>query len=436
MISFADKNKVINNLIYNKIEITFPDGDEETITEVNIASESMQLKQSICDEESLKFGGCIASEFKIDLINTDDRIFSSELTGKWISVKITQYYPGNDELFPSNNLYPSDTAYPGNTVSSQEFHIFSGFIDSAKVNKNDKNMYNIVAYDVMAKLYEWDATNKLHNLWTSFTGGYCIGDLFVICLNHNDHMIITMHDNDELNESLALYNGEQITLRKFKTRNEDWLSNQEKISYGKLLKMLCEMIGMFGTIVPNAGKGVFDCIPLSSSTEKYDFYEELFAEEYVSTGPTSVEISLSGNDRTQKIASFSLEDHAPSTSIEKAYDMTDNIVIWQSYSSYINNYNHDIQVMFNGRTGGRIARGKGGGVLHKYTPLEATLDGRLWVQPGDAVNIISNKTNVDGSYVYDENGDTITETVSTYVLSRTLTGIQALTDKIQAKGVR
>ena len=114
MISFPDKNYVIDgNLVRNELVITFPDGDADTITEANIASESMQLKQSICDEDKLTFGGCIASEFKINLINSDDRVFTSDLVGKWISVKLTHYYVGNTDVYPATSLYPSSTVYPG-----------------------------------------------------------------------------------------------------------------------------------------------------------------------------------------------------------------------------------------------------------------------------------------------------------------------------------
>jgi hypothetical protein len=74
---------IINDLIRNELIITFPDNDAEPITEENIAFESMSLKRSICDSEALIFGGCIASEFSIDLINTGSRSFSEGLGFPW-----------------------------------------------------------------------------------------------------------------------------------------------------------------------------------------------------------------------------------------------------------------------------------------------------------------------------------------------------------------
>ena len=73
-------------------------------------------------------------------------------------------------------------------------------------------------------------------------------------------------------------------------------------------------------------------------------------------------------------------------------------------------------------------------IHHKiYKPIEATLDGRLWVEPGDMVQIKYYVTDADGNYAYNADGTPQTATVTSYVLSRELTGIQALTDKNTAK---
>ena len=55
-ISSTHKQKIINELISNKLEIFSSDSKFDVITETNIESESMSLKQSICDENKLKFG--------------------------------------------------------------------------------------------------------------------------------------------------------------------------------------------------------------------------------------------------------------------------------------------------------------------------------------------------------------------------------------------
>ena len=49
-VSSLHKKQTIENLIENTLTVSFPNGEYEDITEENIASESMSIKQSICDE--------------------------------------------------------------------------------------------------------------------------------------------------------------------------------------------------------------------------------------------------------------------------------------------------------------------------------------------------------------------------------------------------
>ena len=185
-------------MIENILTISFPDGEYPDITEKNIASESMSLTQSICDESKLKFGGCIASEFDIDLVNSDDRIFTTDLVGKWISVKLTQRFPSGEKLLPSAKLFLGTSLLPGETVAAKEYYLFSGIIDSAKLDKNNRNKRHIVAYDALSMLYDIDATNKLFNLWKTYPNGYKIGELVVLCLNYNGKHIIQVEDNKDI----------------------------------------------------------------------------------------------------------------------------------------------------------------------------------------------------------------------------------------------
>ena len=61
-----------------------------------------------------------------------------------------------------------------------------------------------------------------------------------------------------------------------------------------------------------------------------------------------------------------------------------------------------------------------------YTPCRLTAGSRLWVELGD--KILVHQT------VYDEQGNSTVETVESIVLSRTISGINALTDDITAEG--
>ena len=445
------QNGIINNLIENTIEIYFaddPDPEATKITQSNIVSESMTLKQSVCDSETLTYGGCIASEFNIELLNTADRSFSSALTGKWISVKITQHYADPDALlYPANNVYPADSLFPGKTTGEKAFWVFSGYIDSAMVNKTDKNVIDVVAYDVFAKLYEEDATNWLYTFLKSSSGIYAgnISNILyhALSIDYNNVLDIA-HSNisSVLNERYTAQAANTI-VGSFRTINDSWLSRKDKISFGELIKSICEILAVFGVIVPNSGKGVFVFKTLSGTAETYAFYESLEAEEYQSTGYTDFQFNISGNDRTGKSTLGGGITDAADGAVNKAYDFTDNILVMQPYTtSGQGRTSTDFDYLINRSSiGTRLALNaesanhSGQCAFSAYTPLTATLDGRLWVTVGSPIEILVNQTDANGDYIITD-GQIQKESVKTYVLSRTLTGIQALTDDIEVKGVR
>lgn len=421
-VSSLHKKQAIENLIENTLIVSFSNGEYEDITEKNIASESMSLKQSICNESKLKFGGCIASEFDIDLVNSADRSFTNDLVGKWISVKLTQKFPSGEKLLPLSNLFPSLTAFPGEPIVTKDYYLFSGIIDSAKLDKNNRNQRHIVAYDALSLLYDIDATDKLFRLWKAYPKGYEIGDLIVQCLNYNGKQTIRVEDNKDIFDEI-INQSTGLTVRKFPTYNGEWLESSSTITYGELLKSCCETLGLFGFIAPNAGKGIFKYLELGKSTETYDFYENLYAEEYDCSGYNDLVFINGYSSREKKTSEFETLWGDESNS----YDLTKNTVCRQEDDGTGGSVIHNVQNLLNGKTGERF-------YSCSYTPLTATLDGRPWLQVGDSIEIESYVTDTNGDFILDETGQPKKEKVKAYVLTRTLSGIKALTDSIEAKG--
>ena len=256
-------------LLYNRIVISFPDGDGEPITEENICSESMRIRQTICDESYLKFGGCIASELKIDLLRTNDRSFDDSLIGKWISVKITQCFTTDNLLYPSSSLYPSPTLFPGFQTEEVDRYVFSGYIDSAVVSKTDNNVISITAYDILAKLHAEDATDALYAMYKTVNNN----TLGTILNAVTSRFSLNFVSGNLLSEFYN--NGSNVTIRNYPVwKNTDWMNSGEKISYGQLLRDICEMLGTFGVIVPNSGKGSLEFRTLyNPDVEEYTFFE-------------------------------------------------------------------------------------------------------------------------------------------------------------------
>lgn len=439
-------------LNYNELIITFPDGDEQDITEDNIVSESMRLTQSICDEDYLKFGGCIASEFRIDLLNTNERSFTQKLAGRWISVKLIQHTISGRSIYPSSSLYPSSDLFPGYERVETVHYIFSGFIESAKLSENNMNVRTVIAYDALAKLYEADTTNELYRL-------LCDRDIYINisselnrCLSGNGMIAIPLFNGDEwfaaiLNDTCDLDGNGRTSpteyVKNYLIVNNDWKNSDRKISYAALLKFLCEVVAAFGVIMPDSSKGSFKMVTFSGTPKVYDFYEKLQCEEYVSTGYTDFKFSVYGEDKDGKSAHAigGLSNMNPD-SVEKCYDFTDNITIWQEFAK---SGNSRTTTMFDrlinsndSSIGYRLAMNPENGdcAFDSYRPLKATVEGTPEQIVGSPIIIIVNKTNPDGSYQLDGNGNIVKENINTYVFKRTLTGIQALTDEIEVKGQR
>ena len=134
---YAIDRQLVDNLIENVVTIEIQSLSGKTwvsavLPSENIVSESLEIRQSICDSEELQIGGCIPSQLTLDVMNTGD------LSGKRIIVKIrTRYY--SDVLFPSASLYPSTSLYPNaatqpEELSTDDYAVFAGTIFLSLLN--------------------------------------------------------------------------------------------------------------------------------------------------------------------------------------------------------------------------------------------------------------------------------------------------------------
>lgn len=431
-------------LLYNRIVISFPDGDGEPITEENICSESMRIRQTICDESYLKFGGCIASELKIDLLRTNERSFDDSLIGKWISVKITQCFTTDNLLYPSSSLYPSPTLFPGFQTEEVDRYVFSGYIDSAVVSKTDNNVISITAYDILAKLHAEDATDALYAMYKTVNNN----TLGTILNAVTSRFSLNFVSGNLLSEFYN--NGSNVTIRNYPVwKNTDWMNSGEKISYGQLLRDICEMLGTFGVIVPNSGKGSLEFRTLyNPDVEEYTFFEPpLNAETYQCTGYTDFVFPVENDsDRPGKtVTAIGGLSDSYDGAVEKSYDFSANILTQRKYAqSGGSRTSTEFDYLINTSSiGTRLAMNAESEshptacTLSEYKPVKVRLDARLWVKVGAPVRIYANKTDAEGGYIIDETtGLPVKEIINTYIFTRTITGIQALTDEIETKGMR
>lgn len=417
------KQNIINNSVDNTLIIYFSDMTP-AITENNIASESMTLTQSICDEAKLKFGGCIASEFSVDIINTVNRTFSvDDLVGKEIYAVLTMKYIDVSPIYPESQLYPSSNKIlPGGRVKTIDFTIFRGRISSAKLDENNSNKRHLVAYDAFNDLYNLDYTNALCDLWSNpQTINNILSSLNLYILRFYSVPINTSKYLKFINDRM----------NKYTVQNNEWLKNNSKISCGQALNYICEILGCFGIVdyTSNQRQAQINILDLQNTAcETYDFYQNMNFEEFESKAYQYISVSNKNTDRNSKIINNDYTSDSITINSNKSYDMTDNIFLYQGSDVSMPVAGTDaVHVILTGGTADKLA-------LCNYTPFSATVDGRPWMNAGDKVKINTYKTNVYGSYVLDSNGNRVITTVESYILSRTLTGIKSLTDKITAKG--
>lgn len=421
------RNAIINDLVENVLTIVVRNDSVPylTITEKNIVSESMVLKQSVCDQSDLKFGGCISSEFNIDLINTEDRMFSNDLVGKRINVILSQTYRSSESLYPKNKIYPSVNLCSGNKNDTKKWYLFNGYIDSAERDQSNKNVRHIIAYDAFSVLYRLDATDIVYSKLKS---NATFGSILKSC----SPGVVSEHINAILETVIAEATG--LTLNDSPLFNEDWINNNETISKGEVVRMCCEMIGGFGVISFSGNIDTFDIVFLGDNpnsygekSERYDFYEQFYSEEYTSYGYNYCTFAIGGNSRNEKI--HTRVANINTRAEKRIYDITDNVFCWQESDGSGNptTSNTNIINLFNSISELKM-------YIPKFTPLSATVEGRLWVELCDSIRIVVNQTDTEGNYVYDDQGNIDTEIIKSYVLSRTLTGIKALTDEIESKG--
>lgn len=442
------KNQIINELIDNTLTICIINNNGltvTTITEENIVAESMKLKQGIIDEGGFRFGGCIASEFDIQLIDSKNMSFENNLVGKKIVVEFSQKYPIC--LYPSPKLYPAENLYPGAKIQSQDWTLFVGTIDSALRDKENKFIYNIVAYDPIAQLYssKKNISNKLYKAMANDKA--TIKELLQLCLNSTEYEADDFDIYSEIQFRNRLWESE-------KKKNP----NSIKITKGELLRNICEVSCGFAFFRPselsyeipdtqnplnikvNYGKlRLLNTNDGIHGTEEYIFYESITIDEKSAHDYDGIVFPYSGDIEDSRTGDWGNKtgifdgtliavDDDPDES-KNYYDISDNILAWD-YSSREHTpsslqkttklYNKLIDISANELD---------------YMPITAILDGRLWVEVGDTIIIKEPEIDLEGNFQYDDNGNQLFAEVKSRVFSRTLTGIKALTDTIEAKGV-
>ena len=389
-----ERDLLLHNTVGRELVIRFPDDNIE-ISSDNIVSESMSLTRSIIDGKELKFGGCIASQFKIKVIDVDKiQGISADLTGKNIEVSLKQTV--RPLLYPSIDLYPSESLFPCGANVVYKWRIFTGKIDSALRQKN-RAVREIIAYDDF-----YSTAKYVYEQMTDFAA-YPTGVNLKVVREFMEGVI--NHPDDT--EGVELFNDNTpLTFTLDNTRNSVRANKTTTID---VLSACAELNAAFAVMDTENKLRYIQLGGVNAQLdEEIEYYSDLEWEEYEIAPITSAKFVYGGeNDNyyfypffTADTLSVYISDNIITKCCSNIATLVDNFFP----HPYLPEDNH----LF--------------GDLLVYRPYKATLFDYWWLEPGDKISILA--------------GTDDTQQIISYVFSVTLTGIQNIRVKINADGVK
>lgn len=373
MLNLTDEQKAMfySSGYYKGYRMVFDDINLTIDNEI-IHQESVTITQSICSDEELSLGGCIASSIEFEVSEVMDK----DVTG----LEFKCYMDVEDS--------------EGETVLTIPMGVYR--VDSAKC-VDDKDYKKIIAYDAIYDASE-DVSEFYNNIFAeNETISYAEFRLKIL-----NHLGIDFVGRNYINDD--------ETAKKT-------LSPQGNLTGVMILKSICEANGAFGYIDRNGkfaeaiareAAGLFpeedlypaeDLYPESGAnvqyvgaeTDKAQYINTKF-EEYETMPITCVTIKSSADD----IGVASSDDES------NPYIISSNFLFYGKTKEELKSIGKGIQSVLSGFV---------------YRPNETTLEGLPYMDVGDWYSLVKNR---DG--------------VVSPILSRTLTGVQGLRDTFYSKG--
>nr|WP_302857587.1 hypothetical protein [uncultured Ruminococcus sp.] len=275
LVSKAIADKLKTNTLYNTITLHSPDGSFEDITGESIVLDSFSLENEIVEKE-LKFGGCIASEMSVKLIDYD----CSALIGKTVQVILTATYL-EDELYPSDDLYPSKTLILPSETGMVECPVFYGKIQSAQRDKKQRNITEITAYDAF-----YDMSKVDMSLWfagkEAEDGSFGYGYAHYAKNETFKHLYSALYDKWEDYGVEAVSYLPELDILSLPLNFDDACVEKviKDITLTDLIQAYMELTLSFAMIEPKNGNLEFLPLYGSKSADTVDSYKDLSFEDY------------------------------------------------------------------------------------------------------------------------------------------------------------
>lgn len=332
------------------------------------------LEESLCSESELKFGACEANCVKFTARNT-----AGNIIGKTISIEET---------------------IDGDSQNPMPYGVFKVASD---VPTADRTKRQITAYDAMYDIINTDVKSWYAGLSFPMTLKQFRNSFFA-------HLGIAQVETSLVNDSMTV----NKTIVATQTDDSSAVTEESAISGKTVVTAICEINGCFGNI---NREGKFEYVFLKAITSALYPAEDLFPSDNLFPSDANTE-SMTGHYIT-----FDYEDFQSQaiTQLEiKSSDDTAGAIVGTAG----NNYSITGNFLVSDKTGAELAQIANNllPIMKQavYTPIKScTCVGNPCLTLGEPIRF-----------------NTTREIVETYLLQRTLTGVQSKRDSISAQGTQ
>lgn len=332
------------------------------------------LEESLCSESELKFGACEANCVKFTARNT-----AGSIIGKTISIEET---------------------IDGDIENPMPYGVFKVASD---VPTADRTKRQITAYDAMYDIINTDVKAWYAGLSFPMTLRQFRNSFFA-------HLGIAQVETNLVNDSMTV----NKTIVATQTDDSSAVTEESAISGKTVVTAICEINGCFGNI---NREGKFEYVFLKAITSALYPAEDLFPADNLFPSDANTE-SMTGHYIT-----FDYEDFK-SKAITQLEIRPDDSSAGAIVGTAGNNYSITGNFLVSDKTGAELEK-IANNLLPimaeaEYTPIKScTTVGNPCLELGDPIRF-----------------NTSREIVETYLLQRTLTGVQSKRDSISAQGTQ
>ena len=350
------------------------DGTKIAFDNSMIESEAFEMDESLCSESELKFGSCEANSVKFTVHDSPGSIVGKNIT-------ITETVDGDTE----------------NPFQYGKYKVYSD------VPSSDRSKRQITAYDAMYDIINADVKAWYSELSFPMTLKQFRDSFFA-------HLGIAQVETSLVNDSMTV----NKTLVTTQTDDSSAVTEESSISGKTVVTAICEINGCFGNMNRD---GKFEYVFLKAITSALYPAEDLFPADNVFPSDANTE-SMTGHyitfdyDDFQSKAITQLE-------IKTSEDNAGAIV-----GTAGNNYSITGNFLVSDKTGAELEQIANNllPIMKQaaYTPIKScTCVGNPCLTLGEPIRF-----------------NTTREIVETYLLQRTLTGVQSKRDSISAQGTQ